>query len=212
MSRIVVVVEGRTEEEFIKQVIAPYLESKNLCITPIDLRGRITVEKMVHEMSNLYHNFHFHHVTSLVDLYGFRHREGRNKTQLEDIITRRIQKKIGSGFDSRRVTAYVQQYEFEGLLFSSPDSFRILPDVTEEIRDKVQAVRDAPEFNTPEDINDTRETSPGHRLERLIPRYDKVLHGSLIAKETTLEIIREQCPGFNCWLSKIEELSPSKPS
>ena len=155
-------------------------------------------------MSILYHNFY--HVTSFVDLYGFKKREERSKQQLEDAIVQQVQDKVGRRFDGRCVTAYIQQYEFEGLLFSSPDSFLTLPDVTEEIRDKIQAIRDS--FNTPEDINDTKETSPSHRLKNLMPEYDKVLFGSQIAKNAGLEKIREQCSGFDSWLSKIEGLPP----
>ena len=204
MIRIAVVVEGRTEEEFIKKVIAPDLLGDELYVTPFDLRGRITVEKIGYEMSN--HYYHFDHVTSLVDLYEFKDQRGRNKIQLENAIIQKIQGRVGKHFDDRRVTAYIQQYEFEGLLFSSPDSFLTLPDVTEEIRDKIQAIRDG--FNTPEDINDTKETSPSHRLKNLMPEYDKVLFGSQIAKNAGLEKIREQCSGFDSWLSKIEGLPP----
>ena len=169
MKRIAVVVEGATEEEFIKQMVYPTLREKGLFVTPFTLHGNVSIDRLGSEMSRKYH--HFDHVTSLVDLYGFKGREERSKAQLEEAIALHVQNKIGQRFDNRRVTAYVQQYEFEGLLFSSPGSFQTLPDVTEEIRGEIQAVRDG--FNTPEDINDTRETSPSHRLMDLVPEYNK---------------------------------------
>ena len=203
MKRIAVVVEGQTEEEFIKQVVAPTLEGKGLSMMPFNLLGRINIDRLGNEMSRHYH--HFDHVTSLVDLYGFGGREGRGKAELESAIAEKVEKKVGGRFDKRRVTAYIQRHEFEGLLFSSPDSFfHTLPDVTEEIKDQIQSVRNG--FNTPEDINDRQETSPSYRLKGLIPGYDKVLYGSLIAKDAGLDLIRQQCPGFNAWLTEMEKL------
>ena len=209
MKRIAVVVEGQTELEFIKHVVSPMLSEKSLFMTPFALHGNVSIDRLGNEMGRQYHNFD--HVTSLVDLYGFSHRNGRSKEQLEEAITLQVKSKVRSHFDNRRVTAYVQKYEFEGLLFSSPDSFfHTIPDVTEAIRDKIQAVRDDPKFNTPEDINDTQETTPSHRLVDLVPGYNKASDGSLVAKHAGLELIRTQCPGFNAWLSKIEMLGPAK--
>jgi hypothetical protein len=62
------------------------------------------------------------------------------------------------------------------------------------------------QFKTPEDINDSSETAPSKRIMSVIPRYNKVVNGSLIAEAIGLDIIRAECPRFNDWLSHVELL------
>lgn len=38
--------------------------------------------------------------------------------------------------------------------------------------------------------------------------YDKVLHGSLIAKRIGLAAIRAKCPRFDAWVRRLEALAP----
>jgi hypothetical protein len=58
-------------------------------------------------------------------------------------------------------------------------------------------------FENPELINDGAETAPSKRLKVLIPKYDKVLHGSFIAIDTGLNTILKKCPRFKAWTEKI---------
>jgi hypothetical protein len=67
----------------------------------------------------------------------------------------------------------------------------------QKIRDKVKS---------PEEINDSKETAPSKRIENHCPSYDKVIDGILIIKEIGLHKIREQCPHFNSWLTRLEKL------
>jgi hypothetical protein len=55
-------------------------------------------------------------------------------------------------------------------------------------------------------INTSKETSPSHRLERIVQGYDKVVYGSYIAESIGLAKIRERCPRFNEWITKICQL------
>ena len=49
-------------------------------------------------------------------------------------------------------------------------------------------------------------TPPSKRIKALIPKYNKVLHGPLAAGETGLDSMRNECPRFNGWLSRLESL------
>ena len=89
------------------------------------------------------------------------------------------------------------------MLFSDVNSFRTL-DTSEETLNALRGVR--AQFPTPEDINDNVDTAPSKRLENLIPRYDKVVFGPLVALETGLDNIRAECPRFNDWVTKLESL------
>ena len=61
-------------------------------------------------------------------------------------------------------------------------------------------------FQTPEDINDGSETAPSKRIKQVIPRYDKLANGWLIAESIGLDTIRTECSRFNDWLSLLESL------
>ena len=61
-------------------------------------------------------------------------------------------------------------------------------------------------FDTPEDINDSRETAPSKRIGRLIEDYRKRLHGPMLADHIGLERMRKECPRFDRWLGRLESL------
>ena len=57
----------------------------------------------------------------------------------------------------------------------------------------------------PEKINDSPQSAPSKRLQAETS-YIKAVHGPNIAKEIGLDVLREQCAGFNGWLDKLEVL------
>ena len=145
-------------------------------------------------------------MTSLVDFYGFRDKGEKTIEELEKDIFNEVAKKIRRGsWDQRRIFPYIQQYEFEGLLFSNVESFRPVPGVDEECLTRLGQIRQ--QFETPEHVNDDSATAPSKRIKALIPKYNKVLHGPLVAGETGLNKIRNECPRFNGWLSHLESLA-----
>ena len=200
MIRLAISVEGETEEAFVKQVLADYLRPE-VEPTPVLLRGDVRGERLVKQMVGLSHNFDA--VTSLVDFYGFRDKEDLSVKKLEKHIAKQINKKMRKP-DSRRVFPYVQKHEFEGLLFSDPAAFGA-PGCPADWNIEALAEIRKP-FNTPEDINDSPETAPSKRISNVLPGYDKPLHGPLVAEEMGLEKIREECPRFRKWLTRLEGL------
>ena len=47
------------------------------------------------------------------------------------------------------------------------------------------------------------QTSPSHRLERIVRGYDKVVYGNYLAESIGLSKIRERCPRFNQWIESL---------
>ena len=204
MTRLVISVEGETEEEFVKTSLAPHFRDRGIHATPVLLGrarrrvrggGNVTIGRLASELRHLRTSFDA--VTSLVDFYGFR---GKRNMSPDDLI-QAIHDGTGRP-DDGSVFPYVQVHEFEGLLFSHVDAFE-------------SVFRDAPiadltsvrlGFNTPEDINDQRETAPSKRLAKLIDGYRKRLHGPILADLIGLERMRKQCPRFDGWLRRIESL------
>jgi Domain of unknown function (DUF4276) len=111
---------------------------------------------------------------------------------------------MGSGFDPKRFVPFVVMHEFEGLLFSDCDAFaRAIG--RQSLSVDFQRIRD--EFDTPEEINDLPTTTPSNRVKLLVPKYDKPLYGNVAALEVGLGKIREECPQFKQWLTKLEGLA-----
>ena len=46
MIRLAIVVEGETEEEFVKSLLAPHLRTRAVAATPHLLGGNVTVERL----------------------------------------------------------------------------------------------------------------------------------------------------------------------
>ena len=202
MIRLAISVEGPTEEEFVKNVLADHLRSKGVEPQPILLNGNVTVERLASDIARLI--WSFNRVTSLVDFYGFRDKNTATPEQLEQRILERVARKINRSWDQSRVIPYIQKHEFEGLLFSNVDAFANAIDATEESVEELRSIRE--KFPTPEDINDNSETAPSKRIVKVISQYEKVVYGSLIAMEIGLDAIRAECPRFSDWLTRLESL------
>ena len=205
MIRLAISVEGPTEEEFVNRLLVGHLRSKGIETRPVSLGGNVTVARLAHEMRNLFWQ-RYHFVTSLVDFYGFRDKGNRTKCQLERAVFDDVDRLIARSWDQRVVFPYVQQHEFESLLFSCVDGFSTLglAGVDEACLESLRRIRD--HFDSPEDINDDPVTAPSKRIEALIPRYRKRLHGPLVAEATGLERIRSECPRFDGWVARLEAL------
>jgi hypothetical protein len=61
-------------------------------------------------------------------------------------------------------------------------------------------------FETPEHIDDGRDTAPSKRILAVCDEYDKIAHGSLIAMDIGLDTIRHECPLFDAWVKRLEAL------
>ena len=156
--------EGQTEEEFVKSVLAPHLQQAMVTPTAIQLGrarsrmggGNVSIERLASEMAALSGNFDA--VTSLVDFYGFRGKGDRTAEELEVLLGKEIQEKVSSRWDQRKVIPYVQRHEFEGLLFSDVSAFSTSASATNRVLEELGKIRSM--FPTPEDINDNSNTAP----------------------------------------------------
>ena len=202
MIRLAISVEGRTEEEFVNNLLADHLRKRGVESQPILLNGNVTVERLASDMAKLV--WSFDRVTSLVDFYGFRDKNTATPEQLEQSIHQKVDSKVNHSRKHRYVIPYVQQYEFEGLLFSDVDAFATLIGVSPGSLQELRAIQS--NFPTPEDINDNKDTAPSKRIKNMIPRYEKKVDGPLLAMEMGLDKIRAKCPRFNCWVTKLESL------
>ena len=200
MVRLAVSVEGQTEEHFVKTVIAPYLQSLCIYAQPILLGktgGNVSLPRIEKDLNLLANNFN--KVTTLYDFYGFSDKEdGETKGSLEQKITNCVATSLRN-----KIIPYIQMFEFEGLLFSSPEA---IESNISQTGIAVWAKNILQEFqNNPEKINDSFQTAPSKRLANKA-NYIKTIHGPNICKEIGLDVLRQKCLGFNNWLSSLEAL------
>lgn len=197
MVRVGISVEGATEERFVKMVLAPYLAAKQIYVTPVSVGGAINLDRIRSELKRMASSFSY--VTTFYDFYGFQGSEqGETKASLELKIKEHAHPSIQA-----KLIPYIQMYEFEGLLFTSPEAIAMHLS-GDKLMSWAQAILS--QFNnSPEDINDSTETAPSKRLIQKT-NYRKTTHGPNIAEEIGIDVLREKCVGFDEWLVRLESL------
>jgi len=151
-------------------------------------------------------------VTTLIDYYGLNQRHDFPKwnesLQIPDIYARIELLELAMKDDIEdnlryRFIPYLQLHEFEGLLFNDINVFyEQIPQ--RELIGIPELKQTFEDFENPELINNNPETSPSHRLARIIKGYNKVVYGNIIAEAIGLDKIRAKSPRFNNWLNVLE--------
>ena len=194
MVRVGISVEGSTEVRFIQMLLQPYLEKKNIFITPVSMRGNISLDRVKFEVNRLMYSFDY--VSTFYDFYGFK---GVKEKDTKEILENKILQSVSKAMQEKLIP-YIQMYEFEGLLFSSPPDMAYILQ-KEDIKNWAENI--LKKFNgNPELINNSSQTAPSKRL--MATPYRKVTHGPDIAQKIGLNGIRKKCSGFDIWLRKIE--------
>jgi len=220
MTRLLVLVEGETEEMFINSVLEPHLRTLGYIRVAARLLGnarqrsrrggirawpsaRTDLERHLRQDREAV-------VALMVDYYGLPQTGGRawpgravsaGAAAVEGALRECIAIRMGGGFDRGRFVPLVMMHEFEAMLFSDCEAFGNAierPDLIPEL----QAVRDG--FENPETIDDSPETAPSRRIKALYRGYEKPLMGALAALEIGLDRIRAECPHFRSWLERLE--------
>lgn len=218
MKRIIVICEGQTEQEFCNTILTPYFSPMDIFLSaPLIKRSHGGIVPWPHLLSQI--DIHLRserdaYVTTLIDYYGITEDHKFpcwTESMREPHATERV-KMVEHGMlqDVReelryRFLPYIQLHEFEGLLFSSGDVFeKVIP--KEDLVGKEELAATLAKFENPEMINTSKETSPSHRLERIIRGYDKVVYGNYLAESIGLNRIRERCPRFNEWIERLRTI------
>jgi len=219
MVRVYVLVEGQTEETFVKSVLQPHFNGREIYLFPrlIGKPGyRGGIRKYSQARGDILAALKQEadcFCTTMFDYYGMPNSWPERETarqkplaerapMVEQAIMADIAAELGEGSNCARFIPYVQMHEFEALLFSSP---KLLADGLElRNESEVQRIRD--QFQSPEEINDSQQTAPSKRIRGLNAGYSKVTDGVLISQKIGLNAMRAECPHFNEWIEKLETL------
>lgn len=216
---IAISVEGQTEESFIKQILAPYLETKNIYIEPITVitkrlasqthrGGTIAFDKAIRDISKLL-NPKYDLVTTFYDYYGL-NRDFLPEQPDHDVYknVKLIENKMAVHVNNDKFLPYIQLHEFETFLFVEADiTTNNLMDCRKYIVEKAINTALQQANNNPELVNNSKETAPSKRILSVYSSYQKVTDGPNICKDLGIQKIREKCPHFNEWLTDLLEYS-----
>lgn len=104
-----------------------------------------------------------------------------------------------------RFLPYLQLHEFEGLLFNDINIFyEQIPAADLVNLNELQSIFQ--QYDNPEMINNNIETSPSHRLMRIISGYNKIVYGDILAESIGLERMMQKSPRFKEWILKLSKL------
>ena len=210
MKTIIIICEGPTEEVFCSNLLSQYLQ--NSCRIEIRLLGgncnwqriKDMLEKALKQQKNAL-------VTTFFDYYGVKTKKfpnwketvGINKANVRErieILENGMLEEIDSNLRYRFIP-YVQLHEFEALLFNNIEVFDEMFEF--EQYDRAELLNIFNEFPDPEMIDQGTETSPSHRLIKIIPAYRKVIQGNAIAEKIGIEQIRQKNKHFNDWIEQL---------
>jgi hypothetical protein len=229
MSRLLIHVEGETEETFINNILRPHLVGYGYTSVGARLMGnarqrryrggirgwnqvRKDIIRYLKEDSDAL-------TTTMVDYYGLpkageRAWPGRHYASLlpfrqiiqkastvEKALLDDISKEFESGFAEQHFIPYVVMHEFEGMLFS--DCCRFGDAIgRSDLVPQFQQIRS--QFESPEHIDDSPTTAPSKRIEQMFPAYQKSLFGTVAVSAIGLDPILTECAHFREWLESLE--------
>jgi hypothetical protein len=226
MKRALILVEGQTEERFVKDVLAPHLASLQLYITPTllttklvkngpNFKGGVTsFEKFESDLRRLLGGagmgVNTALVTTMLDYYRLPDDFPGMATRPVpvDLFTRisHVEASLANHFNDGRFIPFLALHEFEAWVFSCSNT---LPAVMTEPAKQPQFASICSSVQTPEQINERPGQNPAALIETLFPMYRKPLHGPTATQRIGLQLIRDRCPHFNNWLKRVEGFAAS---
>jgi len=218
---VVLIVEGPTEQNFVKDLLAPYMLDRNVILTASILekpgqnggevkfaRARNDIEKHLKQRPDTF-------VSLMLDFYGIKADwPGYHESRAASWHTHQQRAKIKNDATASAVNGlfptlnpkerfipYISMYEIEALYFSDPAVLANKLGVRQKLIDAILH-----ECGEPEAINNSNQTAPSKRLEKLSNKFKKTATGIAIAKEIGISKMRVACPLFDAWLTTLENL------
>ena len=216
MTRVYLLVEGQTEEAFVRELLVPHYARSDLYLTPIIVRtspghkgGVVSYAKIKPQLQRLCRQGAGAHVSTLFDLYALpqdvpgrtaatypANGSGHQKAMF-------LETQLAQDIGQANFIPHLMVHEFEALLFVQPEKFAEWTDT----QSVITHLRANAQGHAPEDINDDPRTAPSKLILSVMPSYQKTFHGPLIACEIGLDALRAACPHFHGWLQKLEALA-----
>lgn len=224
MVRLHFVVEGRSEEQFVKSLLIPHLASHGVFAgvrlirakaypkklgrggIPSYARLKKDLQKWMREDNNSDSFF-----TTMFDLYALPQdfpawSEPEHGQPPQDRV-QRLEAAFAKDVSDKRFVPYIQLHEFETLLLADPQKLIAISPGSE--RKIAEIERECSSFKSPEEIDEGPDTAPSKRIAKHLPDYPalKVIAASIVLPKIGLETLRLKCPHFNEWIESLERLA-----
>jgi hypothetical protein len=218
MTRLLMLVEGQSEEIFVKQTLAPHLAEHGVFVQPIVLwtkrlgsgggyRGGVSNWGQIQRslLPLTYDTDAW--ITTLLDFYGLPEDvPGYQEALLPgDVRARvsRLETRLEAEVAHTRFIPFLALHEFEAWVFCNGDVLAQHFDRA----DLAAQVADAVAFaGEPELINHGRDTHPKARLQAMATGYKETSDGPTLMEKIGIPAIRAACPHFAAWLTRLEAL------
>ena len=216
VDRLMLIVEGETEEMFVDNLLSPYLYSKGfqgcvVAIKPQKMRGGLSKYSDVSKQLKSAICEHGAVVSTIFDFYklpnsfpgysnGTNHYE--QVLNIERAMLEDMQKSLAR--DCRNFIPHIQLHEFETLVFSDVRGLDAIYDVDK--NEEYKAVRDLIlSTENPETINNGANTAPSKRLLKIVG-YNKIIQGKTALEKIGMERMLSKCPHFREWIERLVQL------
>lgn len=227
MKYINIIVEGSSEEVFVNDVLVKHFASLNIFISARKIKtgwdrinnkpskgGLLKYIKFRNDVLRWIEsdrNQSQFWYTSMFDLYAFPKDElSPYNTTIQSISDPyqkivALESAIAKDINHPKFIPYIQLHEFEAFLLVEPDRLiTMYPNGQTGIN---RLKRDIGS-RSPEEINESPQTAPSKRIIKYLPDYEgqKAQVGPLVAEDIGLTVLRNNCPHFNDWITKLENI------
>lgn len=223
MSRIILVVEGETEQAVVREVIAPRLVVKDVFLTAA-LVGKLghkggvrSFQKVRKDIVRLLRQETDTRIGTFFDYYALPSdwpglADSKTQSGIQKAITveasmaKDVAAAMGPDFQCRRFIPYIQLHETEALLFADPNC---MAEAFENGRLAEHFAAILAEFgNDCEMIDDGPTTAPSKRIQAVYPKYQKGkglnAHAPLILTSIGIQRLCDTCRHFGKWYGILE--------
>lgn len=219
--QLCVLVEGRTELNFVKHVLAPFLAEKGVWAHPQQVltsraragrtagrgglssyeRARNDLQRWLRQRPGPDIRF-----STMFDLYGLPSGfPGLARAPAEPYArVAAIEHALAADIGDSRLVPYIQLHEFEALVLAQPQ--RLAAEYPER-RAAIESLASRLTGVDPELVNDNPNTAPSKRILAVIPEYNKSGTGVELVAAIGIDTLRERCRHFGEWISKLESLA-----
>lgn len=230
MPRLYLFAEGSTELTFADTLLKPHLANSGMYLHPPVLIANARKKGKVHRgggrrylpMKKDILRFLAQEkgqdvfFTTMIDLYAIHPEfpglaEAEKLRHMPDKRVEALERTFAQDIGDDRFVPYIQLHEYEAYLFSDPTWFGYFYSPCERQIAALKAIVDR--HDTPELIDDGLHSAPSKRIIVQFPDYEdaKAAVGPQVATLIGLDVIRNRCPHFSAWLSRLEKLGGGMP-
>ncbi len=224
MKNIYIVVEGQSEENFVKNILTPYFAHKNIfltaeaVITGKNSKGKLCkgggdsyklYKNHISKLAKQFSNAKDYYFSTMIDLYTL----SNDFPKFDEIsrfsdkyeLVKHLEDGLGEDINIDNFIPYIQLHEFESLLLH--DIQKIADEFFDISVDARKFEEEIAQYNNLELVNDSKETAPSKRINKYTGgQYcgRKVSASKNILDNVDVDLLRSNFRHFNDWLTSLE--------